>query len=467
MLRVTVLSGLGHTIAVMVALLVYTLVTRAGHQRRHPASAIGWVLGMVTFPYLFLPLFLVFGPRKAVRPPAHAVIPNSGQRRSSVPKQVPAWAGQLLASMELDAAQPNAEVVFHQDGLQALQQLLRLIEQAQRSLDVGTYVFADDVVGRQIGTALQQAAARGVKVRLLLDGVGCWRLLPTRLRQLRRSGVLVRRFMVPMLQPIRGGSNLRNHRKLAVADGVHVWSGGRNLADEYFLPSSAGHPAWVDLSFNVQGALAGVVAAQFEADWRAARGRRRTMWLSPAMALGGGDQAWAQWLPSGPDHADDTLHALLLASAFHAQTTITLVSPYFVPDDALLEAWCLACRRGVRVRVVVPQQSNHRLADWARERALRALVLAGAEVFCSPHMVHAKVVVVDSSMALCGSANLDGRSLFLNYEAMTAFYSAQDIAWLQHWCEQQMAESATYAYRPPGWWRDVGEGLVRAVAFQL
>ena len=466
MLRVTVLSGLGHTIAVVVALLVYTLVTRAGHHRRHPASAIGWVLGMLTFPYLFLPLFLVFGPRKAVRPPAHRV-PLPGQtRRHAVPAAAPAWAGQLLASMELDAAQPNAQVRFHQDGLQALQALLQLIDSATRSLDVCTYVLADDLVGRQIGTALQRAAQRGVKVRLLLDGVGCWRLLPRHVRPLRTAGVLVRRFMVPLLQPIRGGSNLRNHRKLAVADGVLLWSGGRNLADEYFLPSSAGHPPWVDLSFSLQGALAGIVAGQFEADWRAARGRRRPMWLSPAMPLGGGQGAWAQWVPSGPDHPDDSLHALYMASAFHAQRRITLVSPYFVPDDALVEAWSLACRRGVQLRVIVPQQSNHRLADWARERALRALVRAGAEVFCAPSMLHAKVVIADD-MALCGSANLDGRSLFLNYEAMTVFYSPQEVQWLADWADAQIATSQPYVYRQPSWWRDVAEGLVRGVAFQL
>ncbi|MFC3217135.1 phospholipase D-like domain-containing protein [Comamonas sp. JC664] len=238
---------------------------------------------------------------------------------------MPAWAGQLLASMELDAAQPNAKVVFHQDGLQALQQLLRLIEQAQRNLDLCTYVFARRCGGAPDWHGAAAGSARGVRVRLLLDGVGCWRLLPSRLlRQLRRSGVLVRRFMVPMLQPIRGGSNLRNHRKLAVADGVHVWSGGRNLADEYFLPSSAGHPAWVDLSFKRARGLGrcgdGAVRGGLACSPRA----RRPVWLSPAMALGGGDQAWAQWLPSGPDHADDTLHALYLASAFHAQTSITL-----------------------------------------------------------------------------------------------------------------------------------------------
>ena len=466
MLRVTVLSGLGHAIAVVVALLVYTVVTRAGHQRRHPASAIGWVLGMVTFPYLFLPLFLVFGPRKAVRPPAHR-LPVAGARPVVLPSAVPPWAGQLLASMELEPAQPNAQVRFHADGLQALQELLQLVAQATRSLDISTYVFAHDVVGRQIAAALQQAAQRGVKVRLLLDGVGCWRLRPAHVRPLRDAGVLVRRFMVPLLQPIRGGSNLRNHRKLAVADGVMLWSGGRNLADEYFLPSASGHPAWVDLSFSLQGALAGLVAAQFEADWRAARGRRRPMWLSPAMPLGGGDQAWAQWVPSGPDHPDDSLHALYMASAFHAQSRITLVSPYFVPDDGLLEAWCLACRRGVQLQVVVPQRSNHRLADWARDRALRALVQAGARVYCSPHMLHAMVVVVDERMALCGSANLDGRSLFLNYEAMTAFYSPQEVDWLAQWCDAQMAVSTAYAYRQPGWWRDLGEGLVRGLAFQL
>ena len=466
MLRVTVLSGLGHTIAVAVSLLVYVLATRAGQQRRHPASAIGWVLGMLSFPYLFLPLFLVFGPRKAVRPPAHRVPLTEAALRRAVPAEVPLWAGQLLASMELDSAQTNVHAQFHSDGLQSLQALLALIQGAQRSIDISTYVFGNDVVGRQLIVALQQAAQRGVKVRLLLDGIGCWRLLPAHLRRMRRAGLLVRRFMVPLLLT-RGSSNLRNHRKLAVADGVLLWSGGRNLADEYFLPSAQGKPPWLDLSFSLQGALAGVVAAQFEADWRAARGRRRPMWLAPALPLGGGHQHWAQWVPSGPDHPDDCLHALYMAAAFHARSSITLVSPYFVPDDALLEAWCLACRRGVKLRVLVPQQSNHRLADWARERSLRALVQAGADVRVCHDMVHAKLVIIDNSVALCGSANLDGRSLFLNYEAMTAFYSPPEIDWLQQWSDALASSNPAYQPKPPSWWRDVAEGLVRAVAFQL
>ena len=156
-----------------------------------------------------------------------------------------------------------------------------------------------------------------------------------------------------------------------------------------------------------------------------------------------------------------------MAAAFHARSSITLVSPYFVPDDALLEAWCLACRRGVKLRVLVPQQSNHRLADWARERSLRALVQAGADVRVCHDMVHAKLVIVDNSVALCGSANLDGRSLFLNYEAMTAFYSAPEIDWLQQWSDALAGNNPSHQPKPPSWWRDVAEGLVRSVAFQL
>lgn len=470
MLRLIVISGLGHAAVVVIALLVYVLVTRAGHQRRHPAAAIGWVLGMIAFPYLSLPLFLVFGSRKAVRPVARRVVQAADagvQLAQQAPQYAPQWALQLLASMELAPPHANARVQFHADGQQALDALLQLIGDASHHLDVCTYVLGNGPVGWQLVNALCQAAQRGVRVRLLLDGVGCWRLRFGALRQLCQSGVLVCRFMLPLTRATRGGSNLRDHRKLAIADGAQLWSGGRNLADEYFVPGPHGELPWVDLSFVLQGALANVVAAQFESDWRAARGRHRQARLPPVPPLGSGDRVWAQWLPSGPDHADDTLHALYLASAFHARRSITLVSPYFVPDDGLLEAWCLACRRGVRLRILIPARSNHRLADWARERALRALSQAGAEIHCAPVMVHAKLVIVDGGMALCGSANLDGRSLFLNYEAMTAFYGEAEVHWLAQWFDAQVAGSTSYVCKSPGWWRDLGEGIVRAIAFQL
>ena len=138
-----------------------------------------------------------------------------------------------------------------------------------------------------------------------------------------------------------------------------------------------------------------------------------------------------------------------------------------MPDDALLDAWCLACRRGVQVSLLVPQRSNHRLADWARERALRQLVAAGAQVWLAPGMLHAKGVLIDDELALCGSLNLDARSLFLNYEAMAVFYGAEEVRWLSDWYARQRAHAHPYAARRPSLAHDIFEGVVRAIGFQL
>lgn len=467
MIRVAVLSGLGHAIFVAVGLLVYVMGTRIGHQRRHPSAAMGWVLGIITFPYLVVPLFLLFGTRKFARPARRA----QGQPLA-VSEGGPPWATRLLASLELAPATRNAQAVLHAHGAQALEGLLATIASARHRLDLCTYVFAHDEVGRQVARALLDCIRRGVRVRLLVDAMGSMRTPPGMLRALRRQGVQVRRFMPLLHNPLHGRTNLRNHRKLVVADGERLWSGGRNLACEYFM-DRPGRPAWVDLSFEIQGPLAAQAQAQFATDWRVARGlvlRRRRKGHSasaPALPAPSWSGPLAQWLPSGPDHADDTVHALLLAAAYHAERHIVAITPYFVPDDALLDAWCLACRRGVQVSVLVPARSNHRLADIARERALRHLAAAGARVWLSPAMVHAKAVLIDDELALVGSLNLDARSLFLNYEAMTVFYDAPQLQWLSQWCARLIAQARPYHARQPSWVRDIAEGVVRSVGFQL
>ncbi len=464
MIRVALLSGLGHTIVVVLGLLIYVLGTRINHQRRHPSAALGWVLGMVMLPYATLPLFLLFGVRKVARPGRR----HPSQARAPV-GEGPAWAAQLLAGMEVAPAVRNARIVLHEDGGQALDGLLATIASARRQLDVGTYVFAHDEIGAQVARALLQAVGRGVSVRLLVDAVGSLHTPPGMLRQLARQGVQVRRFMPILRNPLRGHTNLRNHRKLVVADGERLWSGGRNLACEYFLDRPQ-RPAWVDLSFEVHGPVAAHAHVQFGTDWRIAKGRLlRRMRRAPPMPALPGPQfgSLAQWIASGPDHADDTVHALLLAGAFHARQRIVAVTPYFVPDDGLLDAWCLACRRGVQVDLLVPARSNHRLADIARERALRQMVAAGARVWLSPAMLHAKAVLIDDDLGLAGSVNLDARSLFLNYEAMTAFYGTQELQWLSDWCARLMRQAQPYEAQPPSLARDLLEGVVRALGFQL
>jgi cardiolipin synthase len=381
---------------------------------------------------------------------------------------VPDWAARLLAGLNVAPAVHNDTITFHPDGPASYRALVELIEVAREQIEVCTFIFGGDAVGADVGEQLISAAKRGVRVRLLIDAVGSLMMPKRMLRRLQAGGIDVRYFMPLLHNPIRGHSNLRNHRKMAIADSHRIWAGGRNLTDAYFLDKPQ-RPAWVDLSFEVNGHVAEQAQAQFEMDWRAAGGHIGNHVLSEAKTkpLRPGKGPLAQWIASGPDYADDTVYALLLSAFYHAQNSILLVTPYFVPDAALLDALCLACRRGVQVNLVMPRRSNHRLADLARERALRQLSAAGGQVHLAHSMVHAKAVVIDSAMALCGSVNLDSRSLFLNYEEMTVFYGAPEITWLTVWINQLSDRATTYQARRPTWYRDVLEGIVRAVGFQL
>lgn len=172
-------------------------------------------------------------------------------------------------------------------------------------------------------------------------------------------------------------------------------------------------------------------------------------------------------LPSGPDCADDTVHTVLLTACFRARSRILAVTPYLVPDESLLSALVLAARRGVRVDLIVPARSNHRLADIARHGPMRELAAAGARLWMTSAMVHAKAVVVDDQLAMAGSANLDSRSLFLNFELMTVFYDPAAIARITEWVDALASDAHRYRAHASTLARHVGEGLVTWLAFQL
>ncbi|MFT3848875.1 MAG: phospholipase D-like domain-containing protein [Propionivibrio sp.] len=460
--------GVIDALLVASGLIIYVAASHSLHQRRHPSAAIAWVLGIVLLPYITLPLYLAFGSRKIVAAKLaaarHRVAASTGQTHATA-----ARVQQLGVAMGVPDPVAYEELTVHADGTQALNALRATIDGAEKTIEVSTFLVGRDVLGDEIAERLKQRAREGVRVRLLIDGIGIYLGGYPDMKSLKAAGVEVVRFVPPFRSPKRGRTNLRNHRKMVIADARRLWCGGRNLAAEYF----EGDPrpilrrkAWLDLSFDLFGGIAEQACQQFEEDWAFAR-EQTAPDPPPEAADGAMPLALAQLVPSGPDRADDTIHIMLISGCFTSQRRILAVTPYFVPDAALLSSLTLAARRGIEVDLVLPAHSNHRVADFVRHRSLRDLVAAGGRVWLHPRMIHAKAIVFDDELALAGSANLDGRSLFLNYEMMVAFYDRRAVTDFAGWIEARRQECKPYLARRPGMLRELAEGLLLWLAFQL
>jgi cardiolipin synthase A/B len=458
-----------HGWLVMLCLAIYAIVSHTFKQHRHPSASMAWVVSFVLLPYVALPLYFLFGSRKVVayRPDfiAPLAVSSEGTDTRHIPK-----AAQLARAMGLGEAVNFDELHIHTDGQAALQALFAVVEGAKHQLDLCSFLLGRDALGEAISQRLIARARQGIKVRLLLDGIGYYMGGRPDLKQLRAAGVDVVLFVSPLRSGLHARTNLRNHRKTVIADGHWLWCGGRNLAAEYFEGDSARlgrKDSWLDLTFDLQGGLAAKAQDGFEQDWRFATRRQISPGLRRKPGLAPPQSAQAHWVPSGPDQSLDTIYTLLVSGCFTAQTRIYLVTPYFVPDATLLMALTLAARRGVKVDLLMPEKSNHRLADWARLPALRELLAAGVKVWFTHTMLHAKAVLIDEDLALVGSANLDERSLFLNYELMVAFYEPAVVMRFEQWITRHQQTAGRFKAKKPGLLRELAEGLVRWVAFQL
>lgn len=454
-----------HGLVVMLGIFIYVSSSHTLHLRRHPSAAIAWVVALVLLPYATLPIYLMFGIRKVkgYQPPVRR---DELGLLNSHPDALGARTQQLASTMALPAASTYHRLNIHEDGTQALQVLRQMINGATRTIELCTFIFARDDLGGEIAQSLKRRAREGIQVRLLVDGVGAYLGRRADFADIAAAGVQVVLFVPPLRSSLRGRTNLRNHRKMVITDSEWLWCGGRNFATEYF-EGNATSPPWIDLSFDLQGALAQQARQQFEQDWAFANGNTSHETFPVVNLSYPENSVLGQLIASGPDQTDDTLYTLLISSFFVSRKRILLVTPYFVPNTTLLMSLTLAARRGVTVDLLMPKQSNHRLADLARHRALRELTAAGARVWFLPHMIHAKAVVVDDELAFVGTANLDERSLFLNYELMVSLYEPTDVKRFSQWIARRQGSAVPYQPRPLTFWREIGEGLLLWLAFQL
>jgi cardiolipin synthase len=396
-----------------------------------PRSAFGWIAMCWLFPLGGAILYGFFGINR-VRESARQLRGGLGNPRN--PVRIPgenAPADHLMRigdAVTQWARIPGNSIESLENGENAFPAMLAAIAGARRTVWLATYIFETDPVGQEFIKALAAAAARGVQVRVLVDGVGEWYSWPHVVPELRRAGVVAQRFLPPRLFPPRLSINMRNHRKLLLVDGETGFLGGMNIGGREVGKTGARRMA--DLHFKVCGPVLRELGESFGVDWRFAA--KETLVVPDAPPARG--ECLCRLITEGPDEDNDKLVSVMMGAVSMAREQLLIMTPYFIPPPELSSALQSAALRGVDVTLVLPERSNLRYVDWACRRWLKPLIERGVRVCLqAPPFAHTKLLVMDGSYAQIGSANLDPRSLRLNFEIALEVYDSATCQWLSRY----------------------------------
>ena len=383
-------------------------------------AALGWIGAVWLAPIFGSLLYFLFGINRVTRRAlklrrmAESLAHTSGAATPSAPSHIALLSAvsQKISQSPLTAGN---RLAILEGGDQAYPEMLAAIREARHSLAMSSYIFRNDQAGAEFAEALGAAAKRGVAVRVLLDGLGTGYLYPRIYYRMRREGVTAARFLHSWLPWRMPFLNIRNHRKLLVADGRLAFLGGINIGVENC--ARLAHRRQVrDVHFKVEGPAACAVMEAFARDWAFTTEENldTEIWWPKLAAQG---SVFARGLSSGPDADIYKLEQILGAAIMLAQKHIRIVTPYFLPDARLQFALAQAGLRGVKVEIVVPNCSNQRLMDWAMRGHLRFLRHVPANITATPPPFdHTKLCTVDGEWSLIGSSNWDVRSFRLNFE---------------------------------------------------
>ncbi len=411
----------------LIAAAVGVSLYAAGHallNKRDPHAALGWVFVCVAYPVLGALAYAALGVNR-IRTRGRelgarwerAAAPDHGAVSvAEVRKRLGEGAAEIAAVSEAVTRRPlldgnRVTPLFH--GEEAFPAMLAAIEDAQTSVWLATYLFETDVTGRAFIDALTRSAARGVDVRVLLDGVGDLYTAPRASTLLRRRGVRVARFLPLALDNVH--FNLRNHRKILVVDHRVGFTGGMNIGDRHLVQRPGARMRVQDVHFRVEGPVVEQLEGSFLEDWCFTTDDRL-----PDVPLAFPDpagDAMCRGITDGPNEDFEQLIWILLGAVNGARESVRIMNPYFLPYRELVGALNAAALRGVAVDVVLPSDNNLRVVHWASCTQLPLLLRKGVRVsFQAPPFAHTKLVLIDDCYALVGSANLDPRSLRLNFE---------------------------------------------------
>ena len=439
-----------HYAWLLLALHLLMAVASAGHAllyKRDPRAALGWIAVCIAYPFVGPIFYYLFGINR-LRTRAHQIkgAParrlKSGYERPEISRPE-AGTGPVVSvalDSDLSALAKSTEAVtlralvegnrlqaFY-DGESTYAAMLKAIDLATISVCLSSYIFETNSSGRAFIKAMAAANKRGVEVCVLLDGVGELYSFPRAGTLLEQQGIKIARFIPPRLIPPTMHINLRNHRKLLLVDGKIGFTGGMNIGDRHLHQQPEAKNYTVDIHFQVEGPVVGQLQATFDEDWLFAAGSPRRRQLPEAVPQG---KTVCRVITDGPNEDIGKLVMIISGAASLARKRISIMTPYFLPPAGLISSLQAAALRGVEVSIILPQKSNLAIVDWATRNMLWELLQYGVRVyFQPPPFAHSKLLLVDENYAHIGSANMDPRSLRLNFELVVEVFDKSFVSGL-------------------------------------
>lgn len=427
----------------------FVLAVFALWRSRTPQGATAWVIALVSFPFVSVPLFLVFGrnkfygyvkDRKELDAEAQRELINLEQQLFSEEAALEEKTAALTSIAHL-CNQPgfmkSNQVDLLIDGHQTFSSMLQAIEQAEKYILIQVYIFREDRIGRRFIELLKRKSAEGVRIHFMYDFVGT-RLRSSLLKEIRDAGIEEMPFRSTKSWRTRLQINFRNHRKVMVIDGKLAFVGGLNIGDDYLGEWPTIGP-WRDTHVRLEGPSALAAQISFTKDWYCIKQNIPDLdWLPHQVERG----STTLVLHTGPA---DEAHSCLLAHVAlinAAKRSIWIANPYFVPPEGLSNALELAVLRGVDVRILLPSYSDNRWVNYASKNFQEQGLRAGIRFFeYLPGFLHQKVMLVDSEIGVVGSANLDSRSMFINFEITAVSHDVQCATDLEKMLETDFSKS--------------------------
>jgi len=413
-------------------------------ERKNPAATIAWVLVLIFIPFGGFIAYLIFGSgfhfnkkkRYALKQISDNLYHQSlskyiteGEKNGLGDERSHARLIHYLANDGEHYLTDNNAITLYTHGEAMFTAMKEDMRKAVKHIHLLYYIFRNDTLGREVVGILTEKARNGVEVRVIYDSLGSLLSGERMFKELRAAGGRVEAFsplLLTMSSHLR--LNYRNHRKITVIDGTVGYVGGMNIGDEYLGRSKRLKP-WRDTHLRLTGSSVSFLQERFLMDWMSVSNREMPpdalQSFFPAPVQQG--NVGMQIVSSGPDTATMSIKSGLLEMLYTARKNVYIQTPYFVPDESIMDALRIAASSGVDVRLMLPGLADHLLVHAATLSYARQILKSGVKVYLYQGFLHAKTIVIDGAAASIGTANLDNRSFALNFE-INAFIYCRDFA---------------------------------------